>query len=240
MRLFSLLAVLALSLLTAPFAFAQDGALTTPELTTSGEAYLDAIRRQRIDSDVAYFDPTAAAPALTTQERLAAVEEPGRNSRSWDGPGEAWPFGLVAAIILVAVILIFVRFGGNIGIMLQPSADNPHAARRGPRHARSSAADVQPRNLSEITGMADRRAALVALAQNALRKAVTANGVLLRQSWTDREALRRLPADQRHLSALRDLIRASERVQFGGRDVTEPEFAHHVTQITPLFRELAT
>ncbi|MEL7178195.1 MAG: DUF4129 domain-containing protein [Pseudomonadota bacterium] len=237
MRLFPLPAVF---VLIAPFAMAQDSALTTPELTPSGEAYLAAISRQGIDSNVAYFDPSAAAPALTTEERLAQVEEPQREAWSWDGSGEAWPFGLAAAIVLIAIIIFFARFGGNIGIMLQPSSDNPHAARRGPRHARTNTADLQLRNLAEITGMADRRAALVALAQNALRKAVTANGLLLRQSWTDREALRRLPADQRHLAALRDLVRASERVQFGGRDVSEPEFAHHVTQITPLFRELAT
>ncbi|WP_168769136.1 DUF4129 domain-containing protein [Yoonia maricola] len=240
MRLLFLPFFLASSLLCAPYALAQDAVLTTPELTEAGEAYLDAVSRQRIDSDVVYFDPTAEAPALTTQEQLAALEEPDRGSPNLNAPRQAWPYGLVAAIILIAIILVFARFGGNMGIMLQPSSDNPHAARRGPRHARTSAADIQPRNLSEITGMADRRTALVALAQNALRKAVTANGLLLRQSWTDREALRRLPADQRHLTALRELIRASERVQFGGRDVTEPEFAHHVTQITPLFRELAS
>ncbi|MEJ8561928.1 hypothetical protein QTO30_12370 [Yoonia sp. GPGPB17] len=91
MRLYLLLLVLASSVLSAPFAFAQNGALGAPELTTSGKAYLDAIARRRIDSDVAYFDPTAAAPALNTQERLATVDEPENNSRSWNGPGEAWP-----------------------------------------------------------------------------------------------------------------------------------------------------
>lgn len=224
--------------LPVPHAVAQDAALTAPELSQSGQAYLRAISRQGIDSNVAYFDPTADAPNLTSQERLETVQEP--SDRSWDGPEVSWPFGLVAALILIAIIFVFIRFGGNVGIMLQPSTDNPHAARRGPRHVRTSRSDVQPRNLAEITSMADRRAALVLLAQNALRKAVTANGLLLRQSWTDRETLRRLPADQRHLAELRDLVRASERVQFGGRDVTEPEFAHHVTQITPLFRELAS
>ncbi len=238
MRHFVILALCVPALLAGHLAMALDAALSAPELTPSAEAYLDAISGQRIDSDVAYFDPTAAAPELTTQERLATVEEP--ESRTWNGPTSAWPFGLVAALILAAIIVVFIRFGGNIGIMLQPTSDNPHAARRGPRHGQTHAADFQPRNLAEITRMADRRAALVMLAQNALRNAVTANGVLLRQSWTDREALRRLPPDQRHLTALRDLVRASERVQFGGRDVSEPEFDHHVTQITPLFRELAS
>lgn len=238
MRCLVCLLIFVLTTLAAPFAAAQDAALTAPELTPAGEAYLRAITRQGIDSDVAYFDPTAAAPELTTQERLETVEEP--SDRSWDGLDVDWPFGLAAALILIAIIFVFARFGGNIGIMLQPSAENPHAARRGMKYARTAGADFQPSNLAEITGLADRRAALVLLAQNALRKAISANGILLRQSWTDREALRRLPADQRHLTALRDLIRASERVQYGGRDVTEPEFAHHVTQITPLFRELAT
>lgn len=238
MRQLTLTFVLGSIILMASSVQAQDSTLTTPELSPSGEAYLEAIARQRIESDVAYFDPTAAAPDLTTRERLETVEEP--ESRTWLGPDEGWPYGLAAALILVAIIVLFARFGGGVGIMLQPTSDNPHAARRGPRHKAGLADDFRSRNLAEITRMADRRAALVMLAQNALRKAVNANGVLLRQSWTDREALRRLPADQRHLAALRDLVRASERVQFGGRDVSEPEFEHHVAQITPLFRELAS
>ena len=235
MRVVPALALFVLSSHAVPLA-AQDAALSTPDISASGQAYLDAISRQGIDSDVAYFDPTAAAPELTTQERLETVEDPER--RSWSGPNVDWPFGLAAALILIAIIFFFVRYGGNVMIMLQPTSDNPHATRRNPRATKLGAAH-QPRKLAEITGMTDRRAALILLTQNALRKAVTANGLLLQQSWTDREALRRLPANQRHLTALRDLVRASERVQFGGRDVSEPEFTHHVTQITPLFRELA-
>lgn len=237
MRSYLLLALLFVASLSASPLSAQDTALTTPEVTASGQAYLDAIARQGIDSDVAYFDPTAAAPELTTQERLQTVESPDRDA--WFGPNAAWPYGLVAAAILIGLIMLSIRFGGNFGIMLQPSADNPHAARRRQTASPMGLAAFQNRNLADITSMADRRAALILLTQNALRKAVTANGLLLQASWTDRDALRRLPTDQNHLKALRELVLASERVQFGGRDVTEPEFAHHVTQITPLFRELA-
>jgi len=226
----------AIPFLASPL-LAQEAALTTPEISTSGQAYLEAVARKGIDTDVVYFDPTAEAPELATQERLETIERPQRNT--WFGPSEAWPYGLVAAAILIGLIMLSLRFGGNFGIMLQPSADNPHAARRAKQASATGLATFQDRNLAQITGMADRRAALILLTQNALRKAVTANGLLLQSSWTDRDALRRLPADQTHLKALRELVLASERVQFGGRDVSEPEFVHHVSQITPLFRELA-
>ncbi len=216
---------------------AQDAALTTPEMSASGQAYLEAVARQGIDSDVVYFDPTAEAPELTTQERLETVARP--QGTRWFGPRESWQFGLIAAAILIGLILLSVRFSGNFGIMLQPRSDNPHAARRAKMASPMGLAAFENRNLADITRMTDRRAALILLTQNALRKAVTANGLLLQSSWTDRDALRRLPADQNHLKALRELVLASERVQFGGRDVSEPEFTHHVTQITPLFRELA-
>ena len=58
----------------------------------------------------------------------------------------------------------------------------------------------------------------------------------MQQSWTLRDALRRLPGGQAHLAALRDLVALSERVQFGDRDVSEEEFAAHVAAIDPLLR----
>lgn len=226
----------ALTLLSATSLMAQDAALTMPELTSSGEAYLQAMPRLRIDTDVVYYDPAADAPRLTTQERLDTVEAIDVDLRRW--PDLTWPALVISGLILAVIIFVFIRFGGKFGMLLQPISDNPHAARRARKLHGTGAADFQPRSLKEIIGMKDRRTALILLAKSALRKAMTANDLLIRQSWTDREALRRLPADQRHLTALVALIRASERVQFGGRDVSEPEFVHHVQQITPLFREL--
>jgi len=236
-RCLSVLVVSVLTLLSATFLMAQDSVLTTPELTPSGEAYLQAMPRQRIDTDVVYYDPAADAPQLNTPERLETVAEIDVDLRKL--PNLKWPTLVISGLVLAVILFVFSRYGGKFGMLLQPLSDNPHSARRAQKLPGTGAADFQPRSLREIIGMKDRRAALILLAKSALRKAMTANDLLIRQSWTDREALRRLPSDQRHLTALVALIRASERVQFGGRDVSEPEFVHHVKQITPLFRELA-
>ena len=230
--------LMTIAALSAASASAQDVVLTSPELNASGQAYLEAIDGRRIASNVSYYDPTAAAPALDTQARLESLQSSEDANRV--GADLDWPLGILAAAIIAGIVFLFARFGGNTSIMLQPTSDNPNAIRRSTASLRRSGFEAQPRNLAEITGIADRRVALILLTQNALRKVTTANGLLLQQSWTDREALRRIPADQRHLTALKELVFTSERVQFGGRDVSEPEFVHHVTQMTPLFREMAS
>ncbi len=216
----------------------QEAVQSPAEIGPSGDAYLNAINRSGIDPNVAYYDPTAAVPPLETAQQ--PEPEPDRSDPSGiNGNNIRWPSAIVAALIIAGIIYLFARFGGGFLVALNPDADNPHLnIRQGRRNAKKPS-DAPPRSLKEILSMADRRDALVALAQNALRVAVTANGLLLQQSWTSRDALRRLPADQSHLAALRNLVRASERVQFGGRDVTEPEFKGHVEQISPLFRELS-
>ena len=225
-----------LSLGDAP-AVAQDAVLSRSEIGPSGQAYLDAVRRSSIDPNVAYYDPTAPVPPLETaaqpEVRRASDEE---ETAEWSMAD--LPFALLAALIVAAVFYAFLRFGGGFLVALNPQSDNPVADIRNRRQAEKAATDAAPQSLRDILRIADRRAALVMLARNALREAVTANGLLLQQSWTSRDALRRLPATQTHLPALRDLVRASEGVQFGDRDVTEPEFALHVEQISPLFRKL--
>ena len=217
---------------------AQEAVQSPAEIGPSGQAYLDAINRHRIDPNVAYYDPSAAVPPLeTAQQPEAEPDVP--NPDIGDIQYIRWPLVITAAVIIAAIVYLFARFGSGFMVALQPNADNPNANIRTGRKTPKGASTAPPRSLREILNIADRRAALVALAQNALREAVTANGLLLQQSWTSREALRRLPSDQNHLAALRNLVRASERVQFGGREVTEPEFKTHVEQISPLFQELA-
>ena len=97
-----------------------------------------------------------------------------------------------------------------------------------------------PKTLQEIIANPDRRAALMALAQYALARVVTSNGLRLQRSWTVRDALRRLPSEQSYLSQLRALVLAAERVHFGGRDVTEDEFKAHLNATQPLLTEAGT
>nr|WP_237693212.1 DUF4129 domain-containing protein [Octadecabacter algicola] len=69
---------------------------------------------------------------------------------------------------------------------------------------------------------------------------MSAEGVLLQDSWTDRDTLSRVPKNLSNRDALQALVHASERVQFGGRDVSEDEFNEHVARLRPLWTGHAT
>ncbi|KMW60117.1 hypothetical protein AIOL_000269 [Candidatus Rhodobacter oscarellae] len=224
---------LCLSCFAAP-AGAQQAAVEPLEIGESGEAYLKSIRYRRIGTDVAYYDPTRPAPPLET------TETPRQRSQNRDAASAELP--RMPAIILTAGILLlitylFMTFGGGISVSLGRAAENTTSGRRrrgsGGRHGDQP---VLPDSLEAVLRIRDRREALVALAQAVLARTVGAQGVLMQRSWTARDALRRVPRNLEHREALQSLVLAGERVQFGGRDVSEEEFDAHVARIRPLFR----
>ena len=196
-----------------------------------GAAYLRAIRLSGIDADVAYFDPTRPPPPLeTSQEPKAPPEQ--RERRVWSGNIEL-PALLISAAVLLAIVYVFVRFGGGISVSLGGTG-NAKRGRKDQGRKTGPLATAAPGSLNDILRIRDRREALIRLAQTALMAAVSANGVLIQRSWTARDALRHLPKNQSHIDALRNLVHASERVHFGGRDISEDEFLTHVEDIRPL------
>jgi len=221
-----------LLILTCPLAsaWAQEAVREPVEIGASGEAYLKALRFRRIDSDVAYFDPAGPVPDLKTgqrPDRLPETDE-GTSNTSAD-----WIVGAVAAALLAGLIYVFARFGGRLSVSLGRDAENPTRGRSKDGHEAPAWAE-RLGTLDEILGIADRRRALVLLARKALAATVAANGVLMQKSWTARDALKHIPKTQLNLSALKNVVMASERVQFGGRDVSEDDFRAHVDACRPL------
>jgi hypothetical protein len=209
---------------------AQEAVREPVEIGASGEAYLKALRFRRIDSDVAYFDPVGPVPDLKTGMRPAP---PPDEQEDTSGSAPDWIAAAVAAVILAGLLYVFARFGGRLSVSLARDAENPLR-----RH--SNGAGEAPvwaerlGSLDEIINTGDRRRALVLLARKALAATVAANGVLMQKSWTARDALKHIPETQISLSALKNLVMASERVQFGGRDVSEADFRAHVDACRPL------
>ena len=206
------------------------------EIGESGQAYLQAIRLRGIDTDVAYFDPSSPPPPMETgQEPEPPAERADRDIEGTVGSIDVTALVFSAAVLL-AIAYVFARFGGRISVSLGRDAENMVRERRGNARGTGPLAAAVPSDLASILSLQDRREALVQLAQSALASAVSANGVLLQRSWTAREALRHLPAEQNHMSALYRLVHASERVHFGGRDVSEEEFQAHIADIKPLLQ----
>ena len=232
---FVLIVLLSLAALP-PHAHAQEASVEPLEITASGEAYLSTIRFRRINSDVAYFDPTQPPPELTTSQ--TPRERPDRDHENTSGSLQNGQIILLAitGTVMAVILYLFVKFGGAGSISFGQSPEN---AARDPKRRAAEAESLPntPASLQAILRMADRREALVALSNYLLSRIVAAEGVLLQRSWTARDALRRVPRDFQHREALQSLVLASERVQFGGRDVSEDEFQDHLGKLKPLYTQ---
>lgn len=201
----------------------------------SGQAYQKSIRFRGIDANVAYYDPSGPPPPIETSQQ---PEQKKRSDGDWSVGGDvSFVPLLISAAFLVAIAWLFARFGSGFSVSLGRDGDNAERMGQGRRGRALADEPATPSSLTWILRIQDRREALIQLARTALITSVSAQGVLLQKSWTARDALRRLPADQSHLGALRQLVLASERAHFGGREVSEEEFQAHVRDIRPLLSE---
>lgn len=198
------------------------------ELSESGRSYLETVGR-RVNGDVGYYSPTGAIPELATGE---APPKPARDGREGLDPGTLkLLLGAAAVLALAAVLFQVWRFGAPVSVSLRARPRDAASAPRPKRNA-GEAPDAAAPTLAEIMAVADRNAALVDLARGALARAAARHDMRWRTSWTARELLGRLPHEVAY--GLRPLVRAAEHVQFGGRDVTEAEFARFVAVAAPL------
>jgi len=215
---------------------AQEARPQALEIGPTGEAYLDAIRYRGVEADVGYYDPTAAAPKLeTNQTPPPPPPKPGAGvSLETLSTGRIIAI-VLAGVLLIGLLLLIFRVSGNFTLSFQGDAQNPARARRTTLTG-AFGPTATPADLAAILATSDRRRALVLLAQAALARTVTANGVLLQPSWTLRDALRHIPPGQAHLAALRNLVMTGEGVLFGNRDVTEAEFQARLADVSPLMK----
>ncbi|MEL7459570.1 MAG: DUF4129 domain-containing protein [Pseudomonadota bacterium] len=228
-RLLFLFVVMVLGL-SAP-GHAQHAELDGLEIRPSGEAYIRATRLRGLDRAVAYFDPSQPPPPFEAPE-----PERTENTTSLDaqpGPVRNVMIIVSAAVLMLIAYLVVTNAGGLSVALAKPGdASGGRAAGKG---GRGSPETARAMGLDAILAMQDRREALVALCRSLLARVVAAEGVLLHKSWTDRDTLRRVPRDHPHRAALQELVFASEKVQFGGRDVTDEDFRDHVDRLRSLW-----
>lgn len=235
---FRQLVFLGLCVCTSP-SWAQQAVQNGAEVSQSGDEYLRSIGR--IDTNVSYIDPNAPPPPFRTDQAVdPAADYPDTNVTGNAASTRFNVFTLVAAALLIAVVAMFIVYGGGLQVSLRRQTDNASRAKTPRAAVPGSLAAARPSGLKSILAITDRREALVRLAQSALVRTVAANGILLQDSWTARDALRRIPRDQSLLTDLRALVYDSEGVLFGDRDVTEDRFQDHVARISPLLAEATT
>lgn len=225
-------------LIGLPFlAVAQERALEAWEMRASGEAYANAIQFRGIDADVVYYDPAGAAPEFETRVTPQSPrEDRDEGQRSVSVETLRSIVVVIAALVILGVTYLFVVHGGRLSLAFSRSPEGGGPDRTVAPSASDEATEQGSATLHAILSMTDRREALVALCRSLLARAVAAQGILFQRSWTDREALRRIPGNYAHKDALRALVLASEKVHFGGRGVTEDEFRMHLAKLEPLWK----
>lgn len=217
-------------------AFAQHVALDPLEIRSSGKAYTKAVRFRGIDRNVLYFDPTQPPPPFETSQSLRTERQADANGPNAEitVTGGRVVFLLIASMVLLGIVYLFIRFGGRLPVSFASKPEDGAGQRLKQRNNATSDTQV-PLGIDAALQIADRREALVALCKILLARVMTSEGVLLQDSWTDRDKLRRVPDSLPLRDALQSLVYASERVQFGGRDVTEEEFVDHIEHLKPLW-----
>ncbi|MEX0317551.1 MAG: DUF4129 domain-containing protein [Ruegeria sp.] len=216
-------------------ASAQQTVVGSGELTESGSDYLRALRYKGIESDVVYFDPTQPAPELKTDAIPEVAESEAEATPVFSTDGRVI-VGIASFLVLLGLLALVYFNGSGVSVPFGKTAANRRRQTLGTTNGEVPA-DQPMTDLNAILKLTDRRVALTRLAQYVLTRCLVANDILFQRSWTQREALQRLPKSQPYLAELRALVLESERVNFGGRSISEAEFDRHVSGVRSLLPE---
>lgn len=195
----------------------EDTTYLTPPRGEAAAEYQDGLARS-IQADVAYIDETNVD--FLTSDRVRRDDQSLR-LRSGDGSG----MGVIAVMFIIAMLLfLFLKFGGAGGLF---QAD-PNAVKKPRKRAKAwglTAADQTAGDiLAQIRAMKSRREALILLLRHCLLTAADETDVFFLRADTEREALARLPNNWRRFSQLESLLRRTELVHYGGREITDTDF----------------
>lgn len=140
-------------------------------------------------------------------------------------------WALLAVVGGLALALgLWLRFGGGGVLAGAPRADRPRPQAPAAWNMAGPADRLAGEALlADIAAMPDRRAALVRLLRHCLLHAAEATGTRLARSDTERRALARLPATLPGAADLAGLLGRTELAHYGGRAVSEADFAASLT-----------
>ena len=193
---------------------------------------LTTVDPPRGESATAYQD--AARGRAQTQATYATDVQGGRLTVDSRAPRAAPTLprgpvldGNIAMLVVVGglalMLFLWLRFGGGGLFARTPDlAPTPRVTPEGwDAPAETPGGDL----LARAAAMADRRAALVLLLRACLLQAAAATGTRLARSDTERKVLARLPGSFAALGPLGELLRRTELAHYGGRAVSDDDFA---------------
>lgn len=169
-------------------------------------------------------DPNLAKPNTPTDWRKF---EPSRSETRITA-------GIILAILIGALLLFWWnnRLGGSLfsrqkaeGRIADPDDEGAVLLQA------QSEGDISLSALAKITNPRD---GIRALMVQALVRAAQQNDIALRRSLTTRDVLRRVPNTWQHRPALQDLVSRAELILFGGREISDEDYADALTRYRPL------
>lgn len=219
---------------------AERSVITAHDLPRSAE-YARDVRFRRLQTDVIYIDRLEGEIPMDGRPLPPPEEE-----RSDRGDASVSEFEGISQFVLlalaVAAIVLLVRNWTAIRDRLTgaPAAGGRTENETAGSGEASASAPIDGL-LARLSGMEDRREALVLLLKAVLNAAARQNDLRLGRSETARELMRRLPRSWRHLDNARHLVMAEELVQFGGRPLPQPLFEDCLRRAAPILadREVA-
>ena len=213
--------------------------LTEADLEPTGqanEAYTDAASGGGLQTEIIYLRPSSDFdPDESVEIKVPETPQQARQSSN----AARWTWGLILGAILVMVIVVIVTQGGAVGVSFRGTTDEKRSRPDEPAEPDPfEAINRQPLDqfLTSLSGMADRRQALILLVSRALERAADANQVRLGRAQTARDVLRILPRQWSHSDTMRRLVREAEIAHFGGRAVTEDLWQDCLSAAQPIFR----
>lgn len=134
---------------------------------------------------------------------------------------------LLAVVGLLALgLVLWLRFGGGGILAGAPKPDRPRPQAPAAWNMAGPADHLTGEALlADIAAMPDRRAAMVRLLRHCLLRAAEVTGTRLARSDTERRVLARLPASLPWAPDLSGLLGRAELAHYGGREVSEGDFA---------------
>ena len=184
---------------------AKDGSVTAMTYVTE------------LQGDLAEGRTEIAKPEVREAPQERPITSPGNGSVST----------VVIVLVLLAALLLWLRFGGAGMLMARAPVEQkkPVAA----PEAWNITNDEQTRDprslIDQIAAMPDRAAALVRLLRHCLLTAAGETDTRLARADTERTAYRRLPQGWRAADPLKQILARAELAHYGGRPVSDADFA---------------
>ncbi len=193
--------------------FAKD--VVAPPRGEASADYIEKAKALRINTELTYAETVTDIRPQREVTSVSTRSVPTINPNI---------FVVIAVIVILLIVLL--KFGGT-GTLLSRDPETQKRKTKAPEnwHVQDGLEpDDRLKLLNRLASMQDYRAGLVELLRYCLLFAAEQSDTILARSDTEREAYARVPQDWRKKPELGQLLRQTELVHYGGRDIEQSSY----------------